>query len=158
MYKFCISRIERLIALVLRSRSKSLAKRTQIDTARLRPPYLSRIHIRLERSIRTEDHNEWALDIITRYSSATFSYRILPYGKNNCCSLVARLPLPRFIDVSSISHYPNRNGGNNNRTSILNRARIILVSPSLIARSRLAALRFPPSLSPLSSMNYRGCF
>lgn len=79
--------------------------------------------------------------------------RILPYGKNNCCSLVARLPLPRFIDVSSISHYPNRNGGNNNRTSILNRARIILVSPSLIARSRFAALRFPPSLSIVDELS-----
>lgn len=79
--------------------------------------------------------------------------RILPYGKNNCCSLVARLSLPRFIDVSSISHYPNRNGGNNNRTSILNRARIILVSPSLIARSRFAALRFPPSLSIVDELS-----
>ena len=63
------------------------------------------------------------------------------------------LSLPRFIDVSSISHYPNRNGGNNNRTSILNRARIIPVSPSLIARSRFARPRSLFSAFPLSPIS-----
>lgn len=86
-----------------------------------------------------------------------------PYGKNKLLLVTCSLSpfLPRFIDVSSISHYPNGNGGNNNRTSILNRARIILVGPSLIAPSRfvarpLSVFQFsPPSLSSPSSMNYR---
>lgn len=78
---------------------------------------------------------EWNAHIITldiRFVRTDDSHSsrnggIESYGMSNCCSSPS---YRRFVEIALSEH--------NNRTSILNRARIIPVIPSLIARSRFA--------------------